>query len=60
MLLRFCRKLPDVDAVVKGPGELAMEALIKTPKGNVHRPGMSAPWVDMERRHKQRDPTITQ
>ncbi len=30
---QILQKLPDVDAVVKGPGELAMEALINTPKG---------------------------
>lgn len=31
---QILEKLPEVDAVVKGPGELAMEALIKTPEGS--------------------------
>lgn len=29
---QIMQKLPDIDAVVKGPGELAMEILVKTPK----------------------------
>jgi hypothetical protein len=31
---QILQKLPDIDAVVKGPGELAMEVLVKTPKGS--------------------------